>query len=99
MWPGVRRLAENVTSYKQGQVAVIYACQGEKYIAVATGRMVNNWTATEGLEEVDFPRKGKAVQVEHYLFDECWNMGSRQMPQEVSFKIEDETNEDAAEDG
>lgn len=29
------------------------------------------------------PKKGKAVQVEHHLFDELWNSGSRKMPTEV----------------
>ena len=31
----------------------------------------------------NMPKKGKAVQVEHHLFDELWNSGSRQMPTEV----------------
>ena len=28
-------------------------------------------------------RKGKAVAVEHFLFDELWNSGNRKMPAEV----------------
>jgi ribosomal protein L31E len=40
-------------------------------------------------EQENLPNKGKAVQIEHHLFDELWNMGSQKMPQEVSFKNED----------
>lgn len=31
-------------------------------------------------------RKGKAVAIEHNLFDELWNFGNRKMPAEVQFK-------------
>jgi hypothetical protein len=39
--------------------------------------------------------KGKAVQVEHYLYDELWNMGPKKIPDEIvlnkdSTLIEDE---------
>ena len=34
------------------------------------------------------PKKGKAVFIDHYLFDELWNMGSRKIPQEFLIKAE-----------
>lgn len=27
--------------------------------------------------------KGRAVQVEHYLYDELWNMGNKKIPEEI----------------
>jgi predicted ribosome-associated RNA-binding protein Tma20 len=27
--------------------------------------------------------KGKAVEVEHYLYDELWNMGPKKIPEEI----------------
>lgn len=35
--------------------------------------------------------KGRAVQVEHYLYDELWNMGNKKIPQgiEIIKKKED----------
>jgi ribosomal protein L31E len=27
--------------------------------------------------------KGKAVQVEHYLYDELWNSGPKKIPEEI----------------
>jgi len=31
----------------------------------------------------NMPKKGKAVQVEHNLFDELWHLGSRKIPESV----------------
>lgn len=45
------------------------------YAPIGVGKMANNGDISEGL-----PRKGKAVIVEHYLFDELWNQGSRKIP-------------------
>ena len=39
----------------------------------------------EGLKKMS-ARKGKAVAIEHFLFDELWNFGNRKMPAEVQFK-------------
>ena len=44
---------------------------------------------TEGV-----PKKGKAALVEHYLFDELWNMGSRKIPQ--GFQIKADIKEEGA---
>lgn len=35
-----------------------------------------------------FQKKGKAVEIEHFLFDELWNMGSRKTPKEILFREE-----------
>ena len=56
--------------------------------------MVGNGDISEGL-----PKKGKAVAVDHYLFDELWNLGSRKIPQGFQIKAEikepgDENNEE-----
>jgi predicted ribosome-associated RNA-binding protein Tma20 len=67
-------------------MAVVYAFNGmvdqegeqtPQYCPVAIGRMLSKGDLAEAL-----PKKGKAVQVDHYLFDELWNMGSRKIPQE-----------------
>ena len=79
MWPGVYTLDKGVLEFKQGQICVIYAQQSSGLAPVATGRMTNNWQAAEG-EDREVPRKGKAVTVDHSLFDELWNMGSRKLP-------------------
>lgn len=42
--------------------------------------------------------KGKAVAVEHFLFDELWNSGDRIMPDGVTFQKE-ELKEKDEEDG
>jgi len=67
-----------------GQVKIIYA-------PIATGRMSGNGdieTTAKGLR--NFTKKGKAILVEHFLFDELWNMGNRKIPQTVKFEAEDE---------
>lgn len=61
MWPGVREVkvngqAEGI-SFKQGQVAVVYAVGSSKMVPVATGRMLGNYSE----EDDDLPSKGKAV--------------------------------------
>ena len=58
------------------------------YVPVATGRMLLSGDVPqneEGLKKMS-ARKGKAVAVEHFLFDELWNFGNRKMPAEVQFK-------------
>jgi ribosomal protein L31E len=34
--------------------------------------------------------KGKAVQVEHYLYDELWNMGPRKIPDEIKLSKQED---------
>lgn len=79
MWPGVYTLDKGVKEFKQGHIGIIYAQQASGLVAIATGRMTQNWQAAEG-EDREVPKKGKAVAVDHYLFDELWNMGSRKLP-------------------
>ena len=43
-------------------------------------------------------RKGKAVMVDHFLFDELWNSGNRKMPAEVQIKGEEPSQNDKAEE-
>ena len=38
----------------------------------------------------NFTKKGKAVLVEHFLFDELWNMGNHRIPQTIQFEAEAE---------
>ena len=59
--------------------------------------MNQNWKAAEG-DDREVPKKGKAVIVEHYLFDELWNMGSRKLPDQVQLKLEGEENQDGEEE-
>jgi hypothetical protein len=33
-------------------------------------------------------KKGKAVAVDHFLFDSLWNQGHRRMPPQIDFKPE-----------
>ena len=42
---------------------------------IAVGKMLSNKVPEEG--------KGKAVQVEHVLYDELWNMGPKKIPEEI----------------
>jgi hypothetical protein len=35
------------------------------------------------------PKKGKAVEVVHYLLDELWNMGDRKLPKEINLQNEE----------
>ena len=46
------------------------------YVPVAVGRIL-----TSKMPEGEL--KGKAVQVEHYLYDELWNMGPKKIPEEI----------------
>jgi len=59
--------------------------------------MAQNWQAAEG-EDREVPKKGKAVAVDHYLFDELWNMGSRKLPEEIMIKVEDEAEPEREQD-
>ena len=43
MWPGVYTLDKGVKEFKQGQIGVIYAQQASGLVAIATGRMTQNW--------------------------------------------------------
>ena len=97
MWPGVYKLDKGVKEIKQGQIGVIYAQQASGLVAIATGRMAQNWQAAEG-EDREVPKKGKAVAVDHYLFDELWNMGSRKLPEEIMIKVEDEAEPEREQD-
>jgi ribosomal protein L31E len=51
--------------------------------------MTQNWQAAEG-EDREVPKKGKAVTIDHNLFDELWNMGNRKLPEEVMVRVEEE---------
>ena len=46
----------------------------------------------------NFTKKGKAVMVEHYLFDELWNMGSRKIPQTIKFEVGNNEDNDGDDD-
>lgn len=104
MWPGISRIDLTIDpkiselAYHGGQLAVIYAYNGmiesedgeqvKQYCPVATGRMagkgeINNAEPRQGL-----PQTGKAVFIDHYLFDELWNMGSRKIPTEFQIQAE-----------
>ena len=43
MWPGVWNLDKGVKEFKQGQIGVIYAQQESGLVAIAIGRMTQNW--------------------------------------------------------
>lgn len=42
--------------------------------------------------------KGKAVQVEHYLYDELWKMGPKKIPQEIQVTKEETKGEELKEE-
>jgi predicted ribosome-associated RNA-binding protein Tma20 len=80
--------------FKQDQLCVIYAFNGKidsedptnpkkirQYCPVATGRMLNKGEILNSEPRQGLPQKGKAVFIDHYLYDELWNMGSRKIPQ------------------
>ena len=51
------------------------------YVPIATGLTLLSGTIPEVVDGVqELKLKGKAVQVEHHLFDELWNSGDRVMP-------------------
>lgn len=59
------------------------------YIPVATGKMLKEGEIPEVDAETgrqNLSRKGKAVEVEHFLFDELWNAGDRKMPTGVAIE-------------
>lgn len=94
--------------FQQNQLAVVYAYNGmiettvdgetvktPQYCPIATGRMINKGEILNGEPGQGLPKKGKAVFIDHYLYDELWNMGSRKIPQEFTIKAEiKETTED-----
>lgn len=78
MWPGIASLSKE--DFKVYDVAVIYSknqVAGEKgeYVPIAVGRILTSQVPAE--------LKGKAVQVEHYLYDELWNMGPKKIPEGI----------------
>ena len=86
MWPGIKSL--NTEDFKQYDVAVIYAknqssesTEQAQYAPVAVGKILTGKVPEE--------LKGKAVQVEHYLYDELWNAGPRKIPDEIKLIKED----------
>ena len=74
MWPGVSHV--NVEEFTQNDMVVVYAQESKgdqlNFFPVAVGKMTGNGIPSS--------MKGKAIQVEHFLFDELWNMGDRKMP-------------------
>jgi ribosomal protein L31E len=63
-------------------VAVIYAKNAipspdlqVTYVPIAVGRILTSKMPEE--------LKGKAVQVEHFLYDELWNSGPKKIPDEI----------------
>ena len=90
MWPGIREIThihqpEDTLKFKKGSIAIVYAIQhsesGEKStFPVAVGRMAANFSS----EEQDWQSKGKCVQIEHHIFDELWNMGTKKIPEGVN---------------
>lgn len=88
MWPGIKSL--NTEDFKQYDIAVIYAknqteSEQAQYAPVAVGKILTGKVPEE--------LKGKAVQVEHYLYDELWNMGPRKIPDEVKLNKDEETQQ------
>ena len=87
MWPGIQSF--NTEDFRQYDVAVIYALNQEdnqSYVPVAVGKIL----ASKIPEDL----KGKAVQVEHFLYDELWNSGSKKIPAEIRMQappIEDQS--------
>ena len=80
MWPGIKSLSSE--EFKQYDIAVMYARQvDEKWVPVAVGKMLTG--------KVPGELKGKAVQVEHYLYDELWNMGNKKIPEEITITKKD----------
>ena len=60
------------------------------YIPIATGRMLLSGTVPHDAESHSKMQslKGKAVGIEHHLFDELWNFGNRKMPAEIVIENE-----------
>jgi len=63
------------------------------FIPICSGRMITNG--------VPSPTKGKAVEIHHYLFDELWNVGTRQIDASILLaspadQSEEEKKEDAS---
>ena len=59
------------------------------YIPVATGKMIKEGEIPEVDAETGrqkLSRKGKAVEIEHFLFDELWNSGDKKMPTGVEME-------------
>lgn len=93
MWPGIYKIEHDkgFKKFSQGDVAVIYALNGlqinsededeeqQNYVPIAAGEMLLEGEIIEG----KIQKKGKACQINHYIFDELWNMGNRKMPKEV----------------
>lgn len=81
MWPGIKSLSTE--DFKQYDIAVIYAKQTSAtaegapatYAPVAVGKILTGKVPEE--------LKGKAIGVEHYLYDELWNMGPKKIPEEI----------------
>ena len=73
MWPGIKSISRN--EFRQYDIAVMYYKGGERYVPIAVGKMLSNKVPEAG--------KGKAVQVEHVLYDELWNMGPKKIPEEI----------------
>jgi predicted RNA-binding protein (TIGR00451 family) len=80
MWPGIKSL--NTEDFRQYDVAVIYAKNAlpspdhqVTYVPIAVGRILSSKMPEE--------LKGKAVQVEHFLYDELWNIGPKKIPDEI----------------
>jgi len=81
MWPGIKSLSTD--DFHQYDVAVIYAKnlrtkadEETTYAPIAVGKILTGKVPEE--------LKGKAVQVEHYLYDELWNAGPRKIPDEIA---------------
>ena len=87
MWPGVKNV--NKEEFKQNEFAVIYSINklltkgeesketdiksiNDEYLPIAVGKMLTN-----GVPESN---KGRAVQIEHFLFDMLWEYGPKKMP-------------------
>jgi predicted ribosome-associated RNA-binding protein Tma20 len=81
MWPGIKSLSSE--DFRQYDAAVIYAqttttspeSSSVSFAPVGVGRILTG--------KVPEDLKGKAVQVEHYLYDELWNMGPKKIPDEI----------------
>ncbi|CDW79297.1 eukaryotic translation initiation factor 2d-like [Stylonychia lemnae] len=80
MWPGIKAFDQE--SFKVNQLVVVYAknqqqigVENMEYFPIAVGKILAN--------QIPDNLKGKAIQVEHYLYDELWEMGPKKIPDEI----------------
>lgn len=77
MWPGIKIITPD--TFGQNDIAVVYAKNQigveEQYVPIAVGKMLTN--------KVPEQLKGRAIQIEHYIYDELWNTGPKKIPESI----------------